>query len=283
MSLIVFLLIIVGSFSIIVVVWNLVLRYQRERKISELKITYLRLFGEEENAYQRYIMAEKSMQTIEMDMEKAKEIIIELKSRIITRRKELRELIQQLRIVKSKLNLTNSGSSNLDLEVDSTKLTSEIKTRLVLNNEDKKRVISERKKIEERMVDLPLITREVEQLGSIWESLRREVEQVESEFRQVDEEAFKRFNEAFIKKKTEESKLDPERELINLLLLLNNKRGLLYVRKKEAAKDPTTESAELIKKYESDVKKLEVQLVSKSRRFGISAKRLEELKNLFLK
>jgi len=283
MSLIVFLLIIIGSFSIIVVVWNLVLRYQRERKISELKITYLRLFGEEENAYQRYIMAEKSMQTIEMDMEKAKEIIIELKSRIITRRKELRELIQQLRIVKSKLNLTDSRNSNLDLEVDSTKLTSEIKTRLVLNNEDKKRVISERKKIEERMVDLPLITREVEQLGSIWESLRREVEQVESEFRQVDGEAFKRFSEAFIKKKTEESKLDPERELINLLLLLNNKRGLLYVRKKEAAKDPTTESADLIKKYESDVKKLELQLVSKSRRFGISAKRLEELKNLFLK
>jgi hypothetical protein len=281
--LIVFLLIIIGSFSIIVVVWNLVLRYQRERKISELKITYLRLFGEEENAYQRYIMAEKSMQTIEMDMEKAKEIIIELKSRIITRRKELRELIQQLRIVKSKLNLTDSRNSNLDLEVDSTKLTSEIKTRLVLNNEDKKRVISERKKIEERMVDLPLITREVEQLGSIWESLRREVEQVESEFRQVDGEAFKRFSEAFIKKKTEESKLDPERELINLLLLLNNKRGLLYVRKKEAAKDPTTESADLIKKYESDVKKLELQLVSKSRRFGISAKRLEELKNLFLK
>ncbi len=169
------------------------------------------------------------------------------------------------------------------MEVDNTKLTSEIKTRLVLNNEDKKRVISERKKIKERTVDLPLITREVEQLGGIWESLRRDVEQVESEFRQVDEEAFKRFSESFIKKKTEESKLDPEREMINLLLLLNNKRGLLYVRKKEAAKDPTTDSAELIKKYEADVKKLELQLVSKSRRFGILPKRLEELKNLFLK
>ena len=72
MSLIVFFLIVIGSLSIVVVTWNLVLRYQRERKISELKITYLRLFGEEENAYQRYVMAEKSMQTIEMDMEKAK-------------------------------------------------------------------------------------------------------------------------------------------------------------------------------------------------------------------
>ena len=68
-----------------------------------------------------------------------------------------------------------------------------------------------------------------------------------------------------------------------MILLLNNKQSMLYVKKKEAAKDPTTESVQQIKKYASDIKKLESQINSKSKRMGVAAERVVELKKLFLK
>ncbi|HUU27217.1 MAG TPA: hypothetical protein VM123_05355 [archaeon] len=228
-------------------------------------------------------MAERKMQEIELDIEKSREIITGLKAKLIQRRQALRELIEQLRIIKTKLKIQESSSANLDIEVENTKLTSEIKTLLILSNEDKIRIIAEKKRVEEKKEDLPIVTQESEQLYSSWEGLRKELQQVENNFRHLDEVAFKRLSESFIKKKTAESKLDPEREIINLLLLLNNKRGLLYVRKKEAAKDPTTDSLQLLDKYETDIKKLESQLITKSRSYGITTKRLSELKNLFLK
>ena len=261
----------------------MVLRFQRERKISELKVAYLGLAAEEQNAYQRYIQAEKAVQDLEMETHKSKELIAELKGKVAERKKELREFIQQLRQLRSEHDFADSPSAKLDLELESTKLISEIKTRLMLNNEDKKRIIAEKDKIEEKKEELPLLTKESEELCASWEKLRKELDQVENEFRRVDEAAFKRFTESFIQKKTEESKLDPERELINLILLLNNKRGLLYVRKKEAAKDPTTDSIELIKKYEADIKKLESQLRHKSKTLGVPPERVVELKKLFLK
>ena len=93
---------------------------------------------------------------------------------------------------------------------------------------------------------------------------------------------FVHFSKSFVKKRTQEGNLDPEREMINLLLMLNNKQGMLYVRKKEAAKDPTTDSADLISKYSEDIKKLELQLKIKAKRLGITPQRIEELKRLFV-
>lgn len=281
-SIFIFLLIII-SMTLIIFGWAMAIRIQRERKISELKITYLRLAGEEQNAYQRYIQAEKILQEVEIEIQKGKEIIVELKVKVKQRRKQLRELIENLRLVKSKINLIASNSSKLDLDLEDTKLTSEIKTLLMFNNEDKIRFNAETNKIAEKKVDLPYLTKESAELGNNWEIIRQQVEQVENEFRSLGPNVWKKFADTYIKGRSEESTLDPERELVNMILLLNNKKGLLYVRKKEMAKDPTTESTRLVKKYEEDIKKLETQLVKKSKRLGVSVNRLNELKSLFLK
>lgn len=275
--------IIVIAMSLIISGWAMVLRIQRERKISEMKITYLQLAGEEQNTYQRYIQAEKALQEAEIELQKSKEIIVVLKVRVRQRRKQLRELIEHLRLIKSKINLLAGSSSKLDLELENTKLTSEIKTLLIFNNEDKIRSNSETAKKIEKNADLPFLTKDSAELGENWEKTRRQLEQVENEFRSLDANAWKRFAESYIKSRAEESKLDPERELVNMILLLNNKKGLLYVRKKEMAKDPTTESAKLVKKYEGDINKLETQLVNKSKSLGVPLRRLNELKNLFFK
>lgn len=281
-SIFIFLLIII-SMTLIIFGWAMAIRIQRERKISELKITYLRLAGEEQNAYQRYIQAEKTLQEVEIEIQKGKEIIVELKVKVKQRRKQLRELIENLRLVKSKINLIANNTSKLDLDLEDTKLTSEIKTLLMFNNEDKIRLNAETNKIAEKKVDLPYLTKESAELGNNWEIIRQQVEQVENEFHSLGPNVWKKFADTYIKNRSEESTLDPERELVNMILLLNNKKGLLYVRKKEMAKDPTTESTRLVKKYEEDIKKLETQLVKKSKRLGVSVNRLNELKSLFLK
>jgi len=281
-SLLVFLVIVIVM-SLIIFGWAMVLRIQRERKISEMKVTYLRLAGEEQNAYQRYIQAEKTLQEVESGILKSKEIIVELKAKVKQRRKQLRELLEHLRLVKSKINLLGGSSTKLDLELENTKLTGEIKNLLMFNNEDKIRINAEIAKMSDRTADLPHLAKESAELGETWESARQQLEQVENDFRSLDLNAWKKFADSYIKSRSEKSKLDPERELVNMILLLNNKKGLLYVRKKEMAKDPTTESARLVKKYEEDIKKLEVQLVNKSKSLGVPGKRLSELKDLFLK
>lgn len=276
-------LIIIIAMSLIISGWLMVLRLQRERKISEMKIAYFRYAGEEQSAYQVYIQAEKALQEVEIELQKSKEIIVELKVKVKQRKKQLRELIEPLRRVKSKINLLVGSSSKLELELDNTKLTSEIKTLLMFNNMDKIRINSETAKIIEKKVDLPFLTKESAELGKNWEITRQQLEQIENEFRFLDPNTWKKFAESYAKSRSEKSKLAPERELINMILLLNNKKGLLYVRKKEMAKDPTTESAKLVKKYEDDIIKLETQLANKSRSLGVPMTRLNELKNLFLK
>ncbi|OGF98201.1 MAG: hypothetical protein A3F83_10130 [Candidatus Glassbacteria bacterium RIFCSPLOWO2_12_FULL_58_11] len=275
--------IIVFIMALLIVGWAMVLKVQKERKISEFKISYMRLSGEEQAAYQHYVQAEKTHQDVEIDIEKSKEIIDSLRLKVQHRRKELRVLIEQLRVIKSKINLLTGSSSKLDLELDRTKLTSEVKTRLMLNNEDKLRILHEKGKIQEKTVDLPYLAKESSERGTAWENLRKQVEQIESEFRALDFNAYKRFAESFIKSRSAEHKLDPERELVNMILLINNKKGLLYARNKEMAKDPTTESTRLVQQYEGDIKKLEAQLVARSKGLGISPKRLNELRNLFFK
>jgi hypothetical protein len=262
--------------------WTLVLKIQRDRKISDLKIQYLRISASEESDYQRYIQAERQLQDVELKEEKSHQTISLLKNNIIGRRRELRELIDRLRIIKRKYNLVGSGRMSLDDDVDMTKLISEVRSRLMMNNEDKKRIKSERLKIVDSVASMTDLRQETEQYEKEWEKIRREVDKLEIEFRKLDEEEFVRFSKAFIKKRSEEGSLDPEREIINLLLMLNNKQGMLYVRKKEAAKDPTTESIDLIHKYNDDIRKLEAQLRVKAKRLGISAQRIEELKNLFV-
>ncbi len=276
-------LIIIIAMSLIISGWLMVLRLQRERKISEMKIAYFRHAAEEQNAYQVYIQAEKALQEVEIELQKSKELIVELKVKVRQRKKQLRELIEPLRRVKSRINLLVGSSSKLELELDNTKLTSEIKTLLMFNNMDKIRINSETAKIIEKKVDLPFLTKESAELGKNWEKTRQQLEQVENEFRFLDPNTWKKFAESYAKSRAEKSRLAPERELINMILLLNNKKGLLYVRKKEMAKDPTTESAKLVKKYEDDIIKLETQLANKSRSLGVPMTRLNELKNLFLK
>ena len=275
--------IIVFIMALVIVGWAMILKVQKERKISECKIAYMRLSGEEQASYQRYVQAEKTYQDVEIDIEKSKEIIGVLRLKVQHRRKELRELIEQLRVVKTKINLQTGSSSKLDLELEKTKLTSEVKTRLMLNNEEKLRLIHEKGKIEEKTVDLPFLAKESAELSTAWENLRKQVEQVESDFRALDFNAFKRFADSFIKSRSSEHKLDPERELVNMILLINNKKGLLYARSKEMAKDPTTESARLTKQYEGDIKKLDARLICRSKGLGVSPKRLNELRNLFFK
>ena len=280
---VIFFVVVVIVMVVFILGWTFFLRVQKERKISEFKINYLRIASEEENAYNRYIQAEKIFQTVEMEVQKCKDIILAIKKNMIPRKRELRELIDELRVVKTRHALNPSESALLDAELEITKLTSEIKTRWVLNDEDKKKIIAERARMIEKNADLPILSKEVEELSALWEELRKELEKVEAAFRDLDQGAFKRFSESFIKKRTEEGKLDPEREIINLILLLNNKRGMLYVKKKEAAKEPTTESMQQIKKYNDDIKKLSYQITIKSKRMGISPDRVVELKKLFLK
>ncbi|MCE5271695.1 hypothetical protein LLH00_10480 [bacterium] len=277
------------TFAVIAVVlgltlfgWTLVLKLQRDRKISDLKIQYLRTAASEESAYQHYIQAERQLQDLELKEEKCRQTISILKSNIIGRRNELHELIDKLRIIKRKYSLVGSGRMNLDDDLELTKLTSEVRSRLVLNNEDKKRVIFERMRIKEAVASLTETRQETGEHETAWETVRREMDKIEIDFRKLDEDEFVRFCKAFIKKRSEEGSLDPEREIINLLLMLNNKQGMLYVRRKEAAKEPTTSSLDLIHKYNEDIRKLEMQLRVKAKRLGITAQRVEELKRLFV-
>ncbi|MEA2063935.1 MAG: hypothetical protein U9P14_09580, partial [Gemmatimonadota bacterium] len=133
-----FLILIVVFMAASIIGWTLFLRFQRERKLSEFKINYLRLSSEEENAYHHYLESEKRLQASEMDCERIKEIVSRIKQSIAARKAELRELIGDLRAIKIKQDLKDSESATLDAELAITKLTSKIRTRLVLNNEEKK-------------------------------------------------------------------------------------------------------------------------------------------------
>jgi len=283
MEMLIFFIVVVVVMIISIAGWLFFLRVQKERKISEFKINYLRVASEEENAYSRYLQAEKNLQDAEMDIQKCKDIIFTLKKNIIPRKKELRELIEELRVVKTRHALNPSEATLLDAELEITKLSSEIKTRWVLNDEDKKKILEERARIEHKGADIPILTQEVEELSGVWEGVRKELEKIEAAFYELDANIFQKFAASHIKKRTEEGKLDPEREIINLILLLNNKQSMLYVKKKEAAKDATTESMQQIKKYNNDIKKLESQISIKSKRMGLSPERVVELKKLFIK
>ncbi len=278
-----FLIIFVVVMVISVLGLTFFLRVQRERKISEYKINYLRIAAEEENDYNHYLQAEKKLQESEMEAQRCKDNILALKKNIIPRKQELRELIETLRAVKNRSDLTSTESVLLDVELEITKLVSEIRTRWLLNDEDKKKIITERTRLNEKSEDIPLLSKEVEEFNAVWEESRKVLDKIETEFQQLDARAFKSFASSFIKKRTEEGKLDPEREMINLILLLNNKQGMLYVKKKEAAKDPTTESIEQVKKYSNDIRKLESQITIKSKRMGLTPERVVELKKLFIK
>lgn len=262
--------------------WTMVLKIQRDRKISELKIQFMRLASSEENAYQRFIQSERQVQDGELKVEKAHQTIVLLKGNLAGRRTELRELIEKLRVVKRKYALVGANRMSLDDELEYTKLTSEVRSRLTQNNEDKIRIATEFRKIQETNALFDEQGKESDEHEKAWENIRRELDRVEFEFRKLDDDEFVRFSKSFIKKRTQEGNLDPEREVINILLMLNNKQGMLYVRKKEAAKDPTTESSALVRKYSEDIKKLELQLRVKAKRLGITAQRIEELKRLFV-
>ena len=278
-----FLIIVVMVMEVSDVGFTFFLRVQRERKISEYKINYLRIAAEEENDYNHYLQAEKNLQDSEMQTQKCKDTILALKKNITPRKQELRELIENLRAVKTRSALDPAEGDLLDVELEITKLVSEIRTRWILNDEDKKKIISERTRLNEKSEDIPLLSKEVEESNALWEESRKALDKIETEFHQLDARAFQSFASSFIKKRTEEGKLDPEREMINLILLLNNKQGMLYVKKKEAAKDPTTASIEQVKKYSNDIKKLESQIAIKSKRMGLKPERVVELKKLFIK
>jgi hypothetical protein len=280
-SLITFVIIVV-VLALTLIAWTMVLRFQHAKKISDSKIQYLRVVSAENNAYQHYVQAAKNLQDMELNVEKSRQTIAVVSQNLDARKKELRELIGKLRIIKNNQGPEGQGKNDLDTELELTKLTGEVKTRLIMNNEDKKRIIAERLRIAENRANIPDLEKEAEELSGVWDAQRRELERVENEFRRLDNEEFQRFSKSYVNKRSEQGNADPEREVINLILLLNNKQGMLYVRKKEAAKDPTTESVTQIKKYSDDIRKLEAQLNLKSRRLGIAAERVAELKKLFL-
>ena len=242
----------------------------------------MRLYGSEQSAYHRYIQAERAVQDIEMESQKSKDLVIQLKIRVRQRRSRMRELIDNLRLVKVKLNLASKGNK-LDLELQRSKLESEIKTLLALNNQEKQRINDEKRRLQENQEMLPQMTEESAELSSAWENLRNQVDVVENDFRKLDEHAFRKFADQFANNRDKDDRNDPEREIVNMILLLNNKKSLLYVRRKEMAKDPTTDSQKLVKKYEQDIIKLEKQLVRKSNSLGIQPKRINELQKMFSK
>ena len=96
----VFLVVIVLVMILSILGWTFFLRIQKERKISEFKINYLRIASEEENAYTRYLQAEKNLQVYEMEVQKCKDDILAHKKNMIPRKRELRELLENLRVVK---------------------------------------------------------------------------------------------------------------------------------------------------------------------------------------
>jgi len=281
-SLLIFIIIVV-ALSLIIVGWVMVLEILRERKIAEMKTTFMQLAGEEQNKYQHYIQAEKTLQEAEIEIQRSKEIIVKLKARMRERKKELRELIEQLRLVRSRIDSPSANFLVMNLELNNTEMTSRLESLLMFNNKDKIRITAELAKTEEKKGDLPYLTKKSAQLGENWDKALQNLEQVANKFRSLDINAWNNFAESYSKIRSEKSKLDPERDLINMILLLNNKKGLLYMLKKEMAKDPNNESSRLVKKYEVDIKKLEVRLRNKSRSMGISPTRLNKLKNLFLK
>ncbi len=280
-SLVIFGTIVIGI-GLIIAGWAMVLRIQRERKISEFKVNLMRIYGSEQNAYHRYIQAERAVQDVEMDAQKSKELVAQLKIRVRKRRLRMRELIDTLRLVKVRLNLVSKGDK-LDLELQRSKTESEIKTLLALNNQDKQRINDEKRRLREHQEMLPQMTEESAELSTAWENLRNQVDIVENDFRKLDEHAFRKFADQFSTSRDQDNRSDPEREIVNMILLLNNKKGLLYVRRKEMAKDPTTESQKLVKKHERDIGKLERQLVRKSKSLGIQPKRINELQKMFSK
>ncbi len=280
-ALVIFGVIVVGM-GMIITGWAMVLKIQRERKISEFKVNLMRFYGSEQAAYHRYIQAERAVQDIEMDAQKSKDLFIQLKVRVRQRRGKIRDLIESLRLVKVKLNLVSKGGL-LDLELLRSKTESELKTLLALNNQDKVRINDEQRRIWEKQQMLPQMTEESAELSTAWENLRSQVDAVESDFRQLDEHAFRKFADQFTNSREKGDKNDPEREIVNMILLLNNKKGLLYVRRKEMAKDPTTESQKLIIKHGQDITKLEKQLVRKSKSLGIQPKRVLHLQKMFSK
>jgi hypothetical protein len=268
--------------GMIITGWAMVLKIQRERKISEFKVNLMRLYGSEQAAYHRYIQAERAVQDVEMEAQKSKELVIQLKIRIRQRRTRLRELLESLRLVNTRLGIVSRGDK-LDLELQRAKLENEVKTLLALNDQEKKRVNDEKRRAQESLDMLPQMTEESAEFSTRWESLRSQVDVVENDFRKLDEHAFNKFADQFASRRDQEDKSDPEREVVNMILLLNNKKSMLYVRRKEMAKDPTTESQKLVKKYEGDIVKLEKQLVRKSKSLGIQPKRVNELQKMFSK
>lgn len=282
MSALVILGTIVVGIGLIIAAWAMVLKIQRERKISEFKVNLMRLYGSEQNTYHRYIQAERAVQDVEMSSQKNKELVVKLKVRVHERRHEVRELIETLRMVRVRLNLGSKGDK-LDLELQRSKTESEIKTLLAFNNQDKLRINNEKRRLRENQEMLPQMTEEAAELSTAWENLRNQVDVIEGDFRKLDEHAFRKFADQFNHSRENEDKNDPEREIVNMILLLNNKKSLLYVRRKEMAKDPTTESQKLVKKYEQDIGKLERQLVRKSKSLGLKPKRVNALQKMFSK
>ncbi len=280
-SLVIFGVIVVGMGAIITG-WAMVLKIQRERKISEFKVNLMRLYGSEQGAYHRYIQAERAVQDIEMESQKSKDLVAQLRIRVRQRRSRMRELIDELRLVKVKLNIVSKGNK-LDLELLRSKTENEIKTLMALNNQEKQRINDEKRRLKENTAMLPQMTEESAELSAAWENLRNQVDVVEKDFRKLDEHAFRKFADQFANNRNKDDRSDPEREIVNMILLLNNKKGLLYVRRKEMAKDPTTESQKLVKKHEQDILKLEKQLVRKSNSLGIKPKRINELQKMFSK
>ncbi|MBW7995011.1 MAG: hypothetical protein FVQ81_00280 [Candidatus Glassbacteria bacterium] len=280
-SLIVFGAIVVGM-GVIIAGWTMVLRIQRERKISEFKVNLMRLYISEQTAYNRYLQAERAVQSVEMDAQKSKEQVVALKVRVRQRRSRTRELIEELKLVKVRVGLV-TGGDKLDLELSRSNLENEIKTLLALNNQDKQRINDEKRRVDESLLMLPQMTEESAELSTRWENLREQVDQFESDFSKLDEYAFRKFADQFAANRDQEDKHDPEREIVNMILLLNNKKGLLYVRRKEMAKEPTTESQKLVNKYEQDILKLEKQLIRKSKSLGVQPERVNALQKMFSK
>ena len=296
----VYLIIALVLIALYILGWTTLLKIQRERKIADLKIKYLRVNSEEQSGYAKYLLAEKNLQTVEMELQKIGESITALHNEMKNKRHKCRAMIMNLRDLKMGLtpDEDDEESSNqdsvlgesdvpqmdyLDIEVKTVKTTSELRNIWTLLNVDRHRIISEKRKRKNRQDELPILTDEVDTAYDSWNMLNKEIEKIELDFRSLDKEAYKKFIESQVKRSKEKDTADPERELVNLILLLSNKKGILYARKKEAAKDPTTSSSDQIKKCEEEIRKLESQITLKSKKNMIPAERVTELKKMFVK
>ena len=168
--------------------WTMVLKIQRDRKISDLKIQFIRLASSEESAYQHYIQTERELQDNELKVEKSRQTILSLRNSLKAGRQELREMINKLRLVKRKYALVGVVKMSLDDELEFTRLAEEVRNRLLSNNEDKKRIASENEKIIQIVAPFEELRRESVENEKVWEGIRRELDRIEAEFRKLDDE-----------------------------------------------------------------------------------------------